>query len=207
MPLVPQFYRLGHWCSERLSDLPGVSWLITGRAGISNQVTAPKSSLSTLPCCFLNCQVTSCKHSTSRPPIWPSISTSAKWEELNHAWGPLLVPVSLIKSVCSGMDAACCRALRCTRSLGSGGWRLDLRPNTGWLGVQYCIWLPKGQNSLENLSPIWPTSDGLKLSSDLELVIIWSLFLKRLRNSHSISLETRFLSYFLYVLPTTGNGN
>lgn len=76
-----------------------------------------------------------------------------------------------------------------------------------WLGVHPCIWLPKGQNSLEDLSPIWPTSDGLKLSSDLELLIIWSLFLKRLRKYHYISLETCFLSYFHCVPPTAGNGN
>lgn len=48
---------------------------------------------------------------------------------------------------------------------------------------------------------IWPASDGLKLSPDLKLLIIWSLFLF----SHYISLGTCLLSYFCAVPLTTRN--
>lgn len=106
------------------------------------------------------------------------------------------------------MDPACCRAPCAYWSPGSEGPG-DEPKSQAWLGVHHCIWLPKGQNSLEAPSPIWPTSDGLKLSFDLKLLVIWSLLKKkkkRLRKRHDISLETCFLSYFHCVPPTTGTG-
>lgn len=105
------------------------------------------------------------------------------------------------------MDPACCRAPGACRSPGSEGPEPGAVPKSqAWLGVHHCIWLPKGQNSLEAPSPIWPTSDGLKLSSDLKLLVIWNLFLKK-TSEEAWYLSGDLLPFLLScVPPTTGTG-
>lgn len=173
MPL--QFYRLRHWYSRSSSDSAGVSSLVSGRAAIWNLVSPPKIPLSNLLCGFLNCHVSLCKHSMSCPLAWPSISASAKWEELNHAKVPSRSQCLWSKAYVQGWSLLAAELSHWSPDL--EGLESGAAPKSqAWLGVHHCIWLPKGQNSLEAPSPIWPTSDGLKLSSDLKLLVIWSLF-------------------------------
>lgn len=120
--------------------------------------------------------------------------------------------MSLIKNVCLGMDPACCRAPCAYWSPGSEGPG-DEPKSQAWLGVHHCIWLPKGQNSLEAPSPIWPTSDGLKLSFDLKLLVIWSLLKKKKKKTEEEAwyLSGDLLPFLFSLCPSNnrhwGQGN